>query len=309
MPQETKIQGIPMPTQIKNGKPTPLMSETLKLLQHHYEPLSFSPTDIKRFERIYWKACELCRAQFDKYEKEKKYLRAAKKITDEIILLINSINEDTTIQEFKKNLTLCILNTFSNMECVTKIQPLPKGKYLSVQNETIHRSAFAAIYAKELKTSKIGTKFHKHKEPQSIATVTFRPPEGTEVKDTTEYAVNIFKDLDDLTTDTLLLHMAHAKESQDENGFSWLMSATILNDRGREPTKRSESGKVYQTGHRTEDIDEIYRRVQQLEAFWIKIKKISTVNGKKLKTPAILEGRLLTVSQRLRHENSKRVYG
>jgi hypothetical protein len=129
------------------------------------------------------------------------------------------------------------------------------------------------------------------------------------VKDTEEYADNIFKRLDDLTIDTLLLHIAHARESQDENGFSWLMSATILDDRGLEPTKRKESGKIYETGHRTEDIDKIYHRVQQLEAFWIKIKKVSTINGKTLRNPAILEGRLLTVSQKLRHENSERVYG
>jgi hypothetical protein len=133
MPQESKIQGIPMPTQIKNGKPTPLMSETLKLLQHHYEALSFSPTDIKRFERIYWQACELCRTQFDKYDKEKKYPRAAKKIMNEIIIILDSVNM-ITVQELKNKLSLCIFDTFLNIEVVKKIQPLPKREYWAVQN-------------------------------------------------------------------------------------------------------------------------------------------------------------------------------
>lgn len=186
---------------------------------------------------------------------------------------------------------------------------IPKRPYWKVSNEMAERAAIAAINARKLGTLKSGKRAHKHKEVRATATIYFLPVPGTEVKDKAEYAVNIFNELDDLTTDVLLLHIAHAKESQDEEGNSWIISSTILNDRGVKPITKKESGKIYHGGHRTEDIDDIYLRVQQLETFWIKIKEVAEINGKKLRNPVIHQGRLLTVTERLKHKGSNRVYG
>jgi hypothetical protein len=323
MPQDIKIIGtVTANGPSKVGKPTPLMSKILSLLRRRYKNLLFISTEIERFESTFWQVCELSRIQFDQYEKGKKYPDAAKKIVEDILPLINSMRKkigseenENDAKEFKMTLNLCIFKALLNIEYATKkrdphqkISILPKGPYIPVSNEIAERAAIGAINSKELEKSNSGTIAHKHKEKQATATVSFRPISGTEVTDAVEYAANVFKDLDDLTTDVFLLHIAHAKESQSENGFSWMMSTTILDDRGTKQTTKQESGKIYQTGHRPADIDEVYRRVQQLETFWIKIKKVSTINGRNPKKPSIHEGRLLIVSERVRYEGSERVY-
>jgi hypothetical protein len=124
MPKKIKLQGIILMTHsIENKKPTLLMSKILSLLRHRYKTLSLTPSEIERFEYIYWQACKICQTQFEKYEKGKKHPEAAKKIMDDILPLIHSLRENITSEDNenisenpKVKLALCIAKTFGKME-------------------------------------------------------------------------------------------------------------------------------------------------------------------------------------------------
>lgn len=128
MPKKIKITGIVLMTHpIENKKPTLLMSKILSLLRHCYKTLSFTPSEIERFEYIYWQACKICQTQFEKYEKERKYPEAAEKIMDDIFPLIHSMrekiiseeNENTSESSIK--LALSIAKAFWKMEDKTPL--------------------------------------------------------------------------------------------------------------------------------------------------------------------------------------------
>jgi hypothetical protein len=72
--------------------------------------------------------------------------------------------------------------------------------------------------------------------------------------------------LGDLDGDIYLSFIAQLRNgNRDENGWTWINSAQLLDYRGIVPrTEKTESGKVYRAGHRHEDLEEIAGCVERM---------------------------------------------
>jgi hypothetical protein len=171
------------------------------------------------------------------------------------------------------------------------------------------RASTRAIHSDKtrLAKTKSGKSYYKLEERERRATIIFVPPKGKEVDDIAEYTAELLNGLDDRTADVLKLLHSYGREFKNKNGYFWAYANDILNDLGTKPMTKSEHGKVYNTGHRTEDIQEINRHVQHLRGLKLIVGTV-ILNGKKLKKPLVHKGYLLVVTEELTSRRTDRVY-
>jgi hypothetical protein len=189
-------------------------------------------------------------------------------------------------------------------------RPLREGPYLRTPLEIADRLTMLTITTdkEKLEETKSGEKCVRLQERQMKAIVVCRPPEGEEVDDVAKYAAEVFNGLDDLTADVFQILRAYWREFKDEKGYVEVIAPDVLNERGIKPTTKKEISKIYNTGHRTKDIDDINERVQQLRGIRLRV-GAAIINGRKLKKPFVRRGYLLVVDEEFTHPESGRVYG
>ena len=188
------------------------------------------------------------------------------------------------------------------------VEPLLRN-FLRIPSGVADRAMMLAIYGgadpeKYWNISSRNVPFYVHEEPKGKVEVSIRNSEDS-TSAIARQAFEELKRLDDLTCDVFLLHVAHWREHHDEHGGAWITAEAILDERGIVPkTEPSGAGdKRYRAGHRLDDVQEIYSRVQQLERFWITVSRaevyVQGVKGKKRPQLLSRQGRALLVKERI----------
>lgn len=190
----------------------------------------------------------------------------------------------------------------------TSVEPLLRD-HLRITSGVADRAMMLAIYGgadpeKYWNISSRNVPFYVHEEPKGKVEVSIRDSEDS-TSAIARQAFEELKRLDDLTCDVFLLHVAHWREHRDEHGGAWITAEAILDERGIVPKTEPSGidGKRYRAGHRLDNVQEIYSRVQQLERFWITVSRaevyVQGVKGKRRPQLLSRQGRALVVKERI----------
>jgi hypothetical protein len=190
-----------------------------------------------------------------------------------------------------------------------KGRPLPKGEHIINPAEITERAVKGMIYADKfnMETTKKGTPRYILKETAGKATVIPIAPKGEEIDDIAAYNASLLLGLDDLTADVFKIIHAYGRDHKDEKGYFWVYAADILDERGKVPKTKKVLGKIYNVGHRPDDIDDIWLRIQQLRGLKLII-GTAIINGRKLRKPLVHKGYLLVVTEELTYRGTDRAY-
>jgi hypothetical protein len=115
-------------------------------------------------------------------------------------------------------------------------------------------------------------------------------------------------DLDGDVYLSMIVQLRNSAHSRDQNGFTWLVGSQVLDYRGITPrTEKTESGKVYSAGHRSEDIEDIAACIQRMRNTRITVDQViyettESASGRKRKkttrfkreSPLFLFGEVIT---------------
>lgn len=88
--------------------------------------------------------------------------------------------------------------------------------------------------------------------------------------------------MDDLTSDTLLVCLAHwVAKSEGPNSPVWISADAVLTARGVRPKRYETEGKRWAHGHRTEDRMAVGQALAQLDALWLQLVDVEVTRGKR----------------------------
>jgi hypothetical protein len=208
-------------------------------------------------------------------------------------------------------------------------KPLPDGPYGAAPNELIDRTVKRAIWdqGKNLKPLKSGRKRFEHTEGNSRATVSYVPPapvdsenipsprDSAEIPPTeaemnkmVEETVSFFKSLDELTHDTFQIAAMYRRKFKDKQGSFHLWAEDVLDERGVARKLYSEDGQTYKSGHRSGDIADIARCIEQLRSFKMTVGTIIKPGARRNKVRT-RKGYLLIVEQEFANPVSGKAEG
>ena len=306
---------------MKGSLPTPLMSDVLDRLRPGFDELSMFHEQRRKFETLCLDVFDLCRAQFEKFEATNQGVGSAAKIAERILKVAKDMRDKMLRNSFEDitshtvaRLLVCLNNSFQDFGGPVVVHPLLESN-LPVYSGQLERSIEKSIYD-TWKLDQSREPVFEFNEKSTSIEISRKRPEGFEVSQLSDDAVRKLENLDDSTCDVYFLHIAHWRESRDDKGYAWMTGATILEDRDIVPKIARDGLKPYNEGHRGEDIDAVYDRVQQLEHLWVNVKSVDMWSigkgGKKRKKTFSREGRVMVISERIRQtskgEGQGRVY-